>query len=308
MEDPLIRCNLCPHRCGVNRRGGQLGFCRAGTGVDVFRYGPHHGEEPPVSGTRGSGTVFFSRCTMSCIYCQNYPWSQQGQGTAYDTEGLAGILCGLRDQGVHNWNFVSPTPWLPVIREAHALACARGPALPVVYNTSGYERVETVRDYGDLINVWLTDLRYSTPETATEAARAPQYVEAARSALSEMWRLRGPIRLDDDGIATGGTICRILILPGRHGEAIDNLRWLAANVGNSISLSLMSQYLPLYKAPRLDGWNRRITREEYDQVCDEAAWLGFDEGWIQEFDAAAPQELVGCEMKAVTAAETTKNE
>ena len=151
------RCVLCPRRCGVNREAGQTGYCRAGNRPEVYRYGLHNGEEPPISGTRGSGTVFFSRCTLRCIYCQNYPWSQGGEGRAVDEASLAAMLGALGVQGCHNWNLVSPTPWLPWIYEALAIARKTGVDRPVVYNTSGFEAVETLRALEGWVSVYLTD-------------------------------------------------------------------------------------------------------------------------------------------------------
>lgn len=299
---PLAACHLCPHRCGVNRLAGQRGRCRApGDAVEVFRHGPHHGEEPPLSGTRGSGTVFFSRCTLTCLYCQNHPWSQAGEGRALSVENLAGILRDLHTAGCHNWNLVSPTPWWPFIAEALAQVRAEGLRLPVVCNTSGFERIETLATYGSWVDIYLPDLRYSQAATAQAASGAPGYVEAARQALLEMWRQRGPLRVDAEGVAVSGVICRILILPGHAEEAIANLRWLAETVGTEIAVSLMAQYLPAHRAPGLPPWDRPITRREYDAVCATMVELGFDEGWMQELDEATPDELIGFRMKGTQA-------
>ena len=147
----LSHCELCPRMCGVNRLAGEHGFCRAGNELEIYRYAPHHGEEPPISGRKGSGTVFFSRCTLKCLYCQNYPWSQEGAGKKITVEKLAAILRELRDEGCHNWNLVSPTHWLPMIYSALESVKKDGKMLPVVYNTSGYERVETIEKYGGKI-------------------------------------------------------------------------------------------------------------------------------------------------------------
>ena len=288
---------LCPRCCGVNRRQGQRGFCRAGAVPEFFRYAPHFGEEPPVSGTRGSGTVFFSRCTLGCIYCQNFPWSQEGRGETYSTGQLAGILKDLAAAGCHNWNLVSPTPWLPAIAEAVAQAKAEGVSLPIVYNTSGYERVEVLRQLEGWVQVYLTDLRYAEPASAQEGSGAADYVDAAREALREMWRQTGALKLDAAGAARRGTICRLLILPGRAQEAVSNLRWLAEQVGTDIPVSVMAQYLPLHRAGTAGApWNRRISRQEYEQVGAALEGFGFTEGWMQELEECTSQELIGCEM------------
>ena len=290
-------CELCPHRCGVDRLEGQTGYCGAGPVARVFRYGPHHGEEPPVSGERGSGTVFFSRCTLRCLYCQNYPWSQEGQGDEYTPGELTDVLLALADAGCHNWNLVSPTPWLPMISEALDGAKRAGVSLPVVYNTSGFERIEVLRELGDRVDVYLADLRYSRAETAHAASGSREYVDVARAALMEMWRRSGPLRIGDDGTAAGGTICRLLVLPGRAEEASENLRWVADEIGTDISISLMAQYLPAYRAGATPGWDRRISRAEYDGVRETMEDLGFSDGWIQELADEPPADLAGFRMQ-----------
>lgn len=264
--------------------------------AEIFRYGPHHGEEPPVSGTRGSGTVFFSRCTLGCLYCQNFPWSQEGRGERYDGARLAGVFRSLAESGCHNWNLVSPTPWLPLIRQALDTLGGEGVRLPVVYNTSGFERVEVLREYEGMIGMYLTDLRYSLAESAREGSGAAEYVDAARKALIEMWRQKGPMEVNADGIAEKGTICRLLILPGRAAEAVENLEWVAANVGTELAVSVMSQYVPAHRAPGMTTWNRRITSDEHRLVCDAVERLGFDRGWVQDLDETPPAELIGYQM------------
>ncbi len=295
----LADCRLCPRACGVNRLAGERGFCGAGVETEVFRYGPHHGEEPPVSGSRGSGTVFFSRCTLRCGYCQNHPWSQEGQGEPLAPEALAGVFEALRLAGCHNWNLVSPTPWLPAVAACVREARRQGRALPVVYNTSGFERPEVLEALADVADVYLTDLRYARPETAREGSGAASYAAVARTALLRMWEQKGPLRVDAEGLARTGTICRLLILPGRAGEAVDNLRWLAGAVGTEIAVSVMAQYRPLYRAAdgRMDAsWGRGITEAEYGLVVAAVEELGFGSGWMQDFQAETPDGLVGCEM------------
>ena len=293
----LTKCELCPRRCGANRAAGRRGACGAGAAVEIYRHGAHRGEEPPVSGTRGSGTVFFSRCTMSCLYCQNYPWSQCGEGRATDAGGLRDVFRSLAAAGCHNWNLVSPTPWLPMVADALDGLRGGGVALPVVMNTSGFERAETIEALAGRVDVYLTDLRYARPETAEEASAAPGYVEAARAALLAMWRQAGALDTDGDGIARRGVICRLLILPGRAGEAVENLRWLADAVGSGIAISVMAQYTPVHRAAGRPGWDRGITRAEYDAVCEAAEEIGFSNGWIQEFGEPPPEGLLGAEMK-----------
>lgn len=249
-----------------------------------------------MSGLRGSGTVFFSRCTLRCLYCQNYPWSQEGEGRATDAAGLAAMFERLRAEGCHNWNLVSPTPWLPWAVEARERARRTGPDLPVVYNTSGYERLETLRALDGWVQVYLTDLRYAEADSAAEGSGARDYVEAARAALLEMWRQVGPLECDGDGVARRGTICRVLVLPGRADEAVATLRWLAAEAGTALAVSVMAQYTPAYRAVGREPWGRRPTREEYEKVVAAVEEHGFEAGWVQDYEAPSPEELVGYKM------------
>lgn len=291
-------CELCPRRCGALRAAGETGFCGAGAAAKVFRSGAHLGEEPPISGSRGSGTVFLSHCTLACLYCQNYPWSQLHQGTAHSVESLSEVLMDLAAQGCHNWNFVTPTPWLPLLRGAVARAKEHGIQRPTVYNTSGFERIEIVSEYRELMDVVLTDLRYASPRTAAEASAARDYVEASRRFAAWAWNHAGALETDDDGIARRGMICRLLVLPGHADEAADNLEWLAANLGTEVHVSLMSQYTPVHRAVSHPGWDRKVTREEYAWVTDRLEALGFGNGWIQEYEDADPGTLLGCAMPA----------
>jgi putative pyruvate formate lyase activating enzyme len=291
-------CELCPRRCRVNRSAGRRGYCGAGDAVEVYRHGAHLGEEPPISGTRGSGTVFFSRCTLRCLYCQNYRWSQEGEGRAGSVEELAGLFRELAERGCHNLNWVSPTPWLPGIVAAWERARAGGALPPVVYNTSGFERVETIERLSGVVDVFLTDLRYATAEVAAEGSDCAAYPEAARLALRAMCALTGPLDVDGEGVARRGTICRVLVLPGRPQEAVDSLRWMAHNLGtDAVAVSVMAQYTPTYRATDAAPWNRRVSAGEYGRVADEVERLGFETGWMQELQPEPPPELAGFRMK-----------
>ena len=278
----LSQCELCPRRCG--RRPG---FCGAEDKLRIFRWGPHFGEEPPISGERGSGCIFFSRCTMKCLYCQNSPWSWKGGGKDYSVEELAAIMRKLAvEDKVGNWNLVSPTPYLPFIRESAAILKAEGIQLPFVWNSSGYERVETLEEYSDLCDIALFDLRYSRDETSVLASAAPNYVSAAREAVK--WASKN-----------AKVIVRILVLPGHAHEAVENLNWLAKEVSNEIAVSIMSQYTPAYGAISLPPFNRRVTEEEYESVVDAADNLGFENGWIQGFESSdSEMQLFGENMNA----------
>ena len=277
-----MECELCPRRCGK-----RPGYCGAGGAPRVFRWGPHFGEEPPLTWTRGSGCVFFSRCTMKCLYCQNSPWSWKGKGVDKTIPELTAIFreLALKDR-VENWNLVSPTPYLPFIREAVQPLFDEGIRLPFVWNSSGYERVETLEEYRELCDFGLFDLRYSRNETAIAASGAPGYVEASRAAVRWAWEKKN-------------LIVRILVLPGHADEAIENLAWLATELSNEIPVSVMSQFTPAYKALETPPFDRKVTEEEYASVTEAAADFGFENGWIQGFGAADPKlALLGENMTA----------
>ena len=285
------KCELCPRRCGK-----RPGFCGAGEAPRVFRWGPHFGEEPPLTGERGSGCVFFSRCTMKCLYCQNSPWSWRGEGVDKTIPELTAIFreLAVKDR-VENWSLVSPTPYLPFIREAVKPLFDEGIRLPFVWNSSGYERVETLEEYGELCDWALFDLRYSRNETALAASAAPGYVEAARAAIRWAWE-KGkdfnhhctptPPTYTSSSV---NLIVRILVLPGHADEAIENLAWLATELSNEIPVSIMSQFTPAYKALETPPFNRGVTEQEYASVTEAAADFGFENGWIQGFGAADPK-------------------
>jgi len=207
------------------------------------------------------------------------------------------MLRSLRAQGAHNWNLVSPTPWLPWIVEALAEARRDGAALPVVYNTSGFESPGTLAALAGEVDVYLTDLRYADPASAAAGSGCADYVDVSRAALLDMWRQAGPLRTDAEGTAVRGTICRLLVLPGRAGEAVANLRWLAAHVGTEIAVSVMAQYTPAHRAVAIAPWDRRITAAEYEQVVESAERLGFGAGWIQDYEQPTPDSLVGFKMQ-----------
>ena len=274
-------CELCPRRCRVDRFGEnpKAGWCGASNGPRVFRWGPHFGEEPPLCGKRGSGCVFFSRCTMKCLYCQNSPWSWGGEGRDMTVAELADILRDLAAKDrVENWNLVSPTPYLPYIRDAARKLAADGVRLPFVWNSSGYERVETLEEYSDLCDWALFDLRYSRDETAVSLSQAPGYVAASRAAVKWAWE-RPEV----------GLIVRILVLPGHADEAIENLAWLATELSNEVPVSLMSQYTPAYRAKGVPPFDRGVEEDEYESVTEAAADFGFVNGWTQDFGAADPK-------------------
>lgn len=290
----MALCELCPRRCRVDRESGGLGFCRAGALPRLFRWGPHFGEEPPLVGPNGSGCVFFSRCTMKCLYCQNSPWSWKGQGEDVSATRLTDVLreLAVKDK-CSNWNLVSPTPYLPAIRAAAAPLLSEGIKIPFVWNSSGYESVETLREYRDLCDIALIDMRYADDATALAASAAPGYVEANRGAVRFLHETLGPLDSDAPGKATRGVIVRILVLPGHADEAAENLAWLAGEGFTDLHVAVMSQYTPVYRALETPPFDRSVTAEEYSLVAEAASDFGFERGWVQGFEASGASNLLG---------------
>lgn len=294
----IDKCELCPRRCGVNRTLGKVGYCKSGATLKMFRWGPHFGEEPPISGTRGSGTLFFSHCTLRCIYCQNAKWSNGGQGDEISTDELVQRMRILAEKGCHNWNLVSPTPWLPHIQEAVECLNREGVQLPIVYNTSGYERIETLKAFPKLTQIALADLRYAEASSAFEGSDAKDYVTHARAAIQWLWNRLGPLQYDDEGIAQQGVIVRLLALPGRCEEVCENLRWLYRTLGPKVAISVMAQYHPVGPACHQAGWNRRVTPEEFEEIETVLDLFDFETGWVQPCEAATAEHMLGDDMQA----------
>ena len=278
----LSACRLCPRECGANRLEGERGFCGAGRLARVAAASVHHGEEPPISGTRGSGTIFFSHCNMKCLFCQNYPISQYGNGREMEAETLAGEMLRLRDRGVHNVNFVTPTPHAPQMLEAVLLAREKGFYIPVVYNTNGYDAPDTLALLDGVVDIYLPDAKYLSAELADTASGTPDYARHNEAAIAEMVRQVGFLSLGDDGIAARGVLVRHLVLPGRVGETEAVLAHLSERHGPDLPLSLMGQYFPAWRAADADGFDRKVTRKEYDRAIEAAERLGFRNVFIQE--------------------------
>jgi putative pyruvate formate lyase activating enzyme len=281
-------CCLCPRQCRAERALDRPGVCKARREAKIASHNLHFGEEPPISGARGSGTVFFSGCTLNCLFCQNYPISQLFHGGFYNVEQLAGIFLGLQKRGAHNINLVSPTPYLFHVVSALEIACANGLRIPIVYNTSGYERAEVLAGLSGIVDVYLPDLKYGPSEDSRQLglklSGVADYFANAVAAIDEMFRQTGPLRLDEAGIAVRGTVLRHLIIPGHIGNSLEVLRTIAAGAFKDAWLSLMSQYFPAHRAPDCPPFDRRLRPEEYRQVRDEALKLGLENGWFQDMD------------------------
>ena len=298
-------CTLCPRACGADRAAGQAGYCGADGRLLVARAALHHWEEPCLSGSpddaRGSGTVFFTHCALRCCYCQNYPISQQGVGKAITAARLAEIFLRLQRDGARNLNLVTATQYLPFVVEALDAAKAAGLTLPVVYNTGGYETVDSVRALAGYVDVWLTDFKYASPALAAQLSAAPDYPAVAEAALRQMLTQTGAPVYDGAGFLQRGVIVRHLALPGQWQDSRAVLRTLARlrrETGVPFVPSLMSQFTPFYKAAE-HGLGRRITTYEYRRVVDEASRLGLTEGYMQEKSSAREEYTPPFDLKGV---------
>jgi putative pyruvate formate lyase activating enzyme len=281
----LESCKVCPRECGVNRlRNNKLGFCRSGLNPVVSSVSPHHGEEPPLSGTKGSGTIFLANCNMRCEYCQNYPISQMGNGSERTPGELACQMIWLQEQGCHNVNFVTPTHYVPQILKAIGLARERGYVLPIVYNTSGYDSVEMLTLLDGVVDIYMPDMRYSDNAAAVRYSVAPHYVEVNRAAVKEMYRQVGNLVMDEHGIAQRGLLVRHLVLPHGVAGTEDVMKFLATEISLDVYLSLMSQYFPAFKSAEHPEINRRISEQEYDEAYDIKMKYGLKNGWVQNFE------------------------
>ncbi len=287
-RDALRECRLCARRCGVDRLAGETGFCGAQGQARVAAVSIHDGEEPPISGTRGSGTVFFSHCNLACLFCQNYPISRMGAGRETTPEELGDRLLWIEAKGAHNVNFVTPTPHVPQLIGAVLAARSRGFALPVVYNTSGYESPEAVALLDGVVDIYLPDVKYRSERLSVEASAAPGYPAHNARAVAEMVRQAGPLAVGEDGLATGGVLIRHLVLPGRVGETEAVLAFVRERFGAEMPLSLMGQYFPAYRAPATPGYDRKLLPGEYARAVAAAVKLGLTNVFIQEM--ACPGE------------------
>ena len=287
-------CNSCPRGCNALRGETGAGFCRMGADPVIARAAPHYDEEPVISGTRGSGAIFFSGCALRCRFCQNYGISHDNFGQRISVERLREIYFELIDQGVHNINLVNPTHFTQAILES----LEGGLPVPVVWNTGGYEKVDTIRRLEGVVQVYLPDLKYIDTYSSRRYSAAGDYFEHAAPAIREMLRQTGPVELDDDGIIRSGVIVRHLILPGRAEESMRILDWIAENLPGAW-VSLMAQYLPFGKVEGVDALDRRLTQEEYDQVVDHLMALGLEDGFVQELSSSDEKYIPSFDLTGV---------
>ncbi len=270
----LGKCRVCPRGCGVNRMGGEKGFCGVGRNAVVSTFGPHFGEEAPLVGRKGSGTIFFSGCNLGCRFCQNWDISQSIEGTEMGAEELADVMVKIQGMGCHNLNLVSPTHVVPQVLEALTIACMKGLEIPIVYNTGGYDSPEVLGLLDGIVDIYMPDMKYSSPEVGERLSLVRDYPGVNFDAVREMNRQVGPLQLDGDGVATKGLLVRHLVLPNDMAGTKGIAKFLAEEISMDTYLNIMSQYRPEYQAMDCAGLDRRPTREEYLEAVRSAAGAG----------------------------------
>ncbi len=290
LEARLASCDICPRECRVNRLKNELGYCHSGYLPVVSAVCAHHGEEPAISGTRGSGAVFFGNCNMRCVYCQNYQISQnwkKQRSNEMDCYTLAENMLYLQDGlGCHNINFVSPSHFVPQLLRAVAEAVPLGLRVPLVYNSNGYDSIGSLKELDGVIGIYLPDLRYASDRWAKKLSHAPHYVAQSRRAIKEMYRQVGDLAVDESGLAQKGLIVRHLILPNGLVDSEESLTWLVRELSPAVTVSIMSQYMPMHEALRVPLLSRKITIDEHKAVLRLIDDLGIENGWVQEMGAA----------------------
>ena len=278
----LEKCEICPHKCKINRRNGNIGRCKSKDTVKVALASIHNFEEPCISGENGSGTIFFSNCNMNCVYCQNYEISQQGLGKEITIQRLAEIFIEQQEKGVENINLVTPTSYVIQIIEAIKIARKNGLNIPIVYNTNGYENVETIKLLKGYIDIYLPDLKYANNHIAKHFSKVENYFETATKAIKEMYRQVGECTFDNRGIMKKGVIIRHLVLPNNIENSKKVLKWIEQNMSHNIFVSIMAQYFPTYKTKEIEDLNRKLTKEEYNEIEQYLYGLKLENGYIQE--------------------------
>jgi len=291
LYDLLRDCTLCPRQCHTDRTAGQTGYCGQTAVIKAARASLHFWEEPCISGTKGSGTVFFSGCNLRCLFCQNHNISVGKAGMDISGERLTEIFLELQDKGAHNINLVTPTHYIPQIIVSLRAAKAAGLKIPIVYNSSGYENVKNLQLLDGLIDIYLPDMKYVSAELSLRFSSALDYYEKARDAIAEMYRQTGPAAFSDDGLMRRGIIVRHLVLPGQTKDSKKVLRCLHETYGSNIYISIMNQYTPLPHVADIPELNRRVTAEEYARVLRFAERIGIENGFLQE-EAAAMDSFI----------------
>lgn len=281
MLENLEKCTTCPHKCGINRTK-QIGRCKANDKLKIALYSLHKFEEPCISGENGSGTIFFSNCNLNCVFCQNYEISQKEKGKEITVEELAEIFLKQQNNNkAHNINLVSPTIYAYQIIEAIKIAKNKGLYIPIIYNSNGYESMETLKDLEGYIDIYLPDLKYYYNELGEKYSKVKRYFEIATEAIKEMYRQVGKLQFDEKGMIKKGVIIRHLVLPNHIENSKRVLKWIKNNIGNRASVSVMAQYFPTYQSMETD-LNRKLTKEEYEEIENYLYKLNLENGYIQE--------------------------
>ena len=280
----LNKCTLCPIKCGVNRNNEELGRCQAGNKIKIGLYSLHYDEEPCISGKEGSGTVFFSNCNLKCKFCQNYKISCEGKGKEISINNLANIFLELQEKGANNINLVTAIPYVIHIIEAIKQAKQKGLKIPILYNTSGYETIETLKRLEGYIDIYLPDFKYYDNNLAYRLSGIKDYRQTVEQALLEMQRQVGKNKYNEKGILQKGMIIRHLVLPNNIQNSKDVLNWIKENMGEEIIISLMAQYFPTYKAIEDNEINRKLTQKEYNEIENYLYKLNIENGYIQDLE------------------------
>ena len=270
----LSPCNICPRKCRIDRLSGETGICKTGESAFVSSYNPHFGEESPLTGTQGSGTIFFTHCNLMCLFCQNFDISHQGYGQEVSDKELAAIMLALQHQGCHNINFVTPSHVVPQILSALEIAIQDGLVIPLVFNSGGYDRPSTLRLLENVFDIYMPDLKFWDPEIAAKACQARDYPEIARNAVREMHRQVGDLTLDENGIAQKGLLIRHLVLPGGLAGTREIMRFIAQEISTQSYVNIMSQYRPCGRASEIKGLNASVSSADFHTALQQAIEAG----------------------------------
>lgn len=279
-------CSICPRNCHIDRTKGQIGYCQSGHEIKAALASVHMWEEPPISGSCGSGTIFFSGCNLRCVFCQNYTISSENSGKTISTERLSEIMLEQQARGVHNINLVTATHFIPSIIKAVQKAKNNGLKIPIVYNTGGYEKVESIKMLEGTVDIYLPDIKYFSPELSLKYSGASDYFDYASEAVLEMYHQTGNNIYDDNGIMKSGVIIRHMIMPSHKEDSYKVLDWIRDNIGTEACVSLLSQYTPAYNAEKYKEINRKLMSLEYTRVIEHFFDIGLKNGFMQEKSSA----------------------
>lgn len=281
MLKELEKCKICPHKCNIDRTK-QIGRCKSTDKIKIALSSIHNFEEPCISGEKGSGTIFFSNCNMNCVFCQNYEISQLGRGKEITIQELAEIMIKQQEKGVENINLVTPTSYAIQIIESIKMARQKGLRIPIVYNTNGYESVETLKQLEGYIDIYLPDLKYYNNDVGKRYSKIDNYFETATTAIKEMYRQVGQPIFDQKGIMKKGLMIRHLVLPNNIKDSKNILKWIKENIDSNVFVSIMAQYFPTYKALDNEEMNRKLTQEEWNEIQNYISEIGIENGYVQE--------------------------